>query len=404
LLNAFASCIAYAFVAQAAQPKSIRIYPELDGHWFLDGKLAFGCEVSYSNGGKRRTPGYLNGNLSWRELIVECEQALLHGDELLVDLYKVRQNKNTLVLRARHRDNPKVETTFEIKIPPIQSIRVLLPENMEPFYGARIEPLISLEWANGVRYTYKAAEASALVPRDSVELYFNANRVYDGAIQLPAFNLNEPHTFSLSVLWAGRSMLHDVQSFAYRGRDHRVWKFKTISGADARRQGKAPTGMDGAEGFYGAAGADAYEVHVCLSMNVDRTQLAVTATNGFKTFTRIFKPEEFSLEIVALGGDGGDGGRGGEGGPAPFDDPYRAGIGGNGGRGGRGGKGAVVTFESTPECEAFIPCIIVNNADGTNGRPGQGGRGGVFSSGYGVPTFFEMLFPSRNYDGAPGEE
>jgi hypothetical protein len=62
----------------------------------------------------------------------------------------------------------------------------------------------------------------------------------------------------------------------------------------------------------------------------------------------------------------------------------------------------VVTIESTPDTEAFLPCIIVDNADGLNGKPGQGGRGGVFSSGYGVPTLLELLFPSRNYDGEPG--
>ncbi|MFM9004164.1 MAG: hypothetical protein ACKOSR_01475, partial [Flavobacteriales bacterium] len=330
ILFAFTTGTAWS---SAAQPKSIRIYPELEGHWFLDGKMAFGCEVTYSNGGKRRTAGYLNGNLPWRDLIVQCEQGWVHGDELLVDLFKVRQNNNTLVVRARHRENPKVETSFEIKVPPLTSIGVLLPENTHPFYGKSIVPFISLEWANGVRYTYKASDSRALIARDSVEMYFNSSRMYNGIIQLPVFNIEEPHTFSISVVWAGKPWLHDVQSFAYRGKDHRVWNFTSASGADARRQAKAPTGMDGAEGFYGLPGADAEEVHVRLSMNADKTRMAATASNGIKTFTRIFKPEEFSLEIVARGGDGGDGGRGGEGGSAPFDDPYKAGVGGNGGRG-----------------------------------------------------------------------
>jgi hypothetical protein len=164
----------------------------------------------------------------------------------------------------------------------------------------------------------------------------------------------------------------------------------------------APKGMDGAEGFHGMAGTDAPEVRVKLSWNDDKSRLIVEAANGIDFYRDSFSPDEFSLEIIARGGNGGDGGRGGEGGAAPFDDPYRAGIGGRGGSGGRSGKGAVVTIESTPNTEAFLPCIIVDNADGLNGKPGQGGRGGVFSSGYGVPTLLELLFPSRNYDGEPG--
>ena len=404
ILFALAGVFSSISAREALQPKSIRIYPDIEGHWFLDGKMAFGCEITYTNGGKRRTSGYLNGNLSWRELLVESEQALVHGDELLVDLYKVRQNKNTLVIRARHTNNPKVETTYEIKIPPLKDVGILLPEEEKPFYGTIIEPFIFLEWANGVRYTYKPSDVRAFVPRDSVQLYFNTTLVYDGKVQLPSFNLNDSHKFSLSVVCTSKPWLHDVQTYAFRGKDHCVWRFETSDGSDARRQFAAPKGMDGAEGYHGLPGGDAEEVHVRLSMNEGRSSLVVTAWNGFKTYTRVFKPEEFSLEIIALGGNGGDGGRGGEGGAAPYDDHYKAGVGGKGGRGGNGGKGAVVTFDSTPDSEAFIACITVDNADGKPGRPGRGGRGGVFSSGYGVPTFFELLFPSRNYDGEPGDE
>jgi hypothetical protein len=143
---------------------------------------------------------------------------------------------------------------------------------------------------------------------------------------------------------------------------------------------------------------------VKLALSDDKRSISVSATNGQRVFTHVFSVEEFSLEIIARGGNGGNGGRGGEGGSAPFGDPYRAGVGGRGGRGGQGGKGAKITIDSTPEAELFIPCIIIDNSDGKPGRPGAGGKGGVFSSGYGTPTLIELLFPPRNYDGLPGEE
>jgi hypothetical protein len=161
--------------------------------------------------------------------------------------------------------------------------------------------------------------------------------------------------------------------------------------------------MDGAEGFHGLPGSDAEEVTLKLYMRDDKKKLIVEATNGTSAFRKEFSPDEFSLEVIARGGNGGDGGKGGEGGSAPFDNPSGAGIGGKGGSGGRGGKGAVVSITASPESESFIPCIIVDNADGASGKPGKGGRGGQFSSGYGVPTLLDLLFPTRNYDGDPGE-
>lgn len=395
--------LAEAF-ADPSMPKSIRIFPDIQSHWFLDGTMDFGCEVTYTNGGKRRTPGYLNGNLPWKELVCISDQALFDGDRLIVDLFKVRQNNNTLQISVSMRDFSLVKSVFEIKIPPLQSIQILLPENVKPRYSSTLEPYIRLEWVNGVSLTYKASDHKSPVPADSLELYFNNQRVYGGIVNLPAFDMLQPHTFSLSALWSSKPWLNDTQVFPFIGSDHRVWKFTAANGANARKQALAPKGMDGAEGFQGQPGGDAPDVTVILFLSPDKSKLIVEATNGVNAYRKEFSPQEFSLEIIARGGNGGNGGKGGEGGAAPYDDPYRAGVGGNGGRGGRGGKGAVINIQSTPETEAFIPCIIVDNEDGISGKPGQGGRGGVFSSGYGVPTLLEMMFPSRNYDGLPGED
>jgi hypothetical protein len=397
-------CLIAGALADASLPKSIRIFPDIQSHWFLDGTMEFGCEVTYTNGGKRRTAGYLNGNLPWKELVCNSDQALFDGDRLIVDLFKVRQNNNTLLISVSMRDFSLVKSVFEIKIPPLESIQILLPEHVKPRYSSTLEPYIRLEWVNGVSITYKASDHKPPVPADSVELYFNNQRIYGGKVSLPAFEMLEPHNFSLSVLWSSKPWLNDTQIFPFIGSDHRVWKFAAANGANARKQAIAPKGMDGAEGFHGQPGGDAPEVTVNLFLNADKSKLIVEATNGVNAYRNEFSPQDFSLEIIAHGGNGGNGGKGGEGGAAPFDDPYRAGIGGNGGRGGKGGKGAVINIQSTPETEAFIPSIIVDNAEGKSGRPGPGGRGGTFSSGYGVPTLLEMIFPSRNYDGLPGED
>ena len=396
-------CIAPRLVANGNLPKSIRIYPEVEGFWFLDGFLDFGCEVTYINGGKRRTAGYLNGNLPWKELVCQSDQAIFHGDRMIVDLFKVRQNNNTLVVNVHMRDFTICKSTYEIKIPPLQSLRVIVPDPQKARYGSVIEPYVSLSWANGVSYTYKCSDPKSMIPRDSVELFFNSTRVFDGKVHLPAFNMLESHTFSLSALWSGKPWLYDIQVYPYRGKEHAVWKFETVNGADARKQSPAPKGMDGAEGFHGLPGSDAEEVTLKLYMRDDKKKLIVEATNGTSAFRKEFSPDEFSLELIVRGGNGGDGGKGGEGGSAPFDNPSGAGIGGKGGSGGRGGKGAVVSITASPESESFIPCIIVDNADGASGKPGKGGRGGQFSSGYGVPTLLDLLFPTRNYDGDPGE-
>ena len=397
-------CLLEDAVAYASMPKSILIYPDLQSHWFLDGSMEFGCEVTYTNGGKRRTPGYLNGNLPWKEMVCVSEQALFDGDRIIVDLFKVKQNNNTLLISVSMRDFSLVKSVFEIKIPPLESIQILLPENAKPRYSSTIDPFIRLEWVNGVSYTYKASDDKTLVHADSVEMYFNNQRIYGGKVNLPPFDMLEPHSFSLSVLWATKPWLNDTQIFPFRGSDHRVWTFEAANGANARKQAVAPKGMDGADGFQGLPGEDAPEVTVKLALSADKKLLIVESTNGIHAYREEFSPEEFSLEIIARGGNGGNGGKGGEGGAAPFDDPYRAGVGGNGGNGGQGGKGAIISIQSTPETEAFIACILVDNEEGTSGMPGQGGRGGVFSSGYGVPTLLEMFFPSRNYDGLPGED
>ncbi|MFN5621116.1 MAG: hypothetical protein ACK478_07430 [Flavobacteriales bacterium] len=391
-------------LAAAPLPKAMRIFPDLGGVWFLNGKLSFGCEVTYNHGGKRRTAGYLNGNIAWRDIICESEQATFAGDEALVDMFQVRRNNNTLLIKAHLRDYPLVKAEFEIKIPPLQSISVFIPEDIRPRCGKMIEPYVDLTWANGAGYTYRYSDERALISADSVHLFFNQERVFDGRVKLPVFNLLEPHVFSLSVVWSGKPWLNDVQVFPYYGKNHRVWKFESADGDSGKDQAQAPRGMDGAEGYHGLPGEDAPEVKVNLRWSDDKSKLVVEASNGVDSFRDEFSPEEFSLEIVAHGGDGGNGGRGGEGGAAPLSEPYRAGIGGKGGKGGRGGNGAVVTITSTPEAEGFIPCIIVDAAQGKSGKPGKGGKGGIYSNGYGPATLPELLFPSRNYDGEPGDE
>ena len=76
------------------------------------------------------------------------------GDEMVVDLYKVRSNNNTLLIRVHMSDYSNVKSEFELKIPPLEELQILLPEQIKPRYASEIEPFIHLKWVNGASYTF----------------------------------------------------------------------------------------------------------------------------------------------------------------------------------------------------------------------------------------------------------
>lgn len=388
----------------AAAPKSIRIRPDLAGHWFLDGKLEFGCEVAYTNGGKRRTAGYLNGNVLWSEFFCTSEQATFDNGVCYVDLAAVMRNQQTLVIEVQCIEYPLIKASFTLKVPPLTSIGVALPKRSKLRYGSTLEPLVTVAYANGVEYVFEPSGADALIASDSLELYFNQTRILDGRIELPPFSFGADHAFTISVVWKSKPWINDLQQFSYDGNDDCTVKFSASSGRIGANQTPAPAGMIGAEGFYGGSGVDGLPVELRVYLNADQTVLHVDATCAGKSVQRKLNPQEASYTLTARGGEGGLGGVGGNGGNAPFSDPYSAGIGGKGGRGGRGGKGSPVKVICASGAQHFLPCIIIDNSGGDGGAGGKGGRGGAYANTSSSPTLMQLLFPSHNYSGEKGEE
>ena len=388
----------------SATPKLMKLVPDLNGHWFLDGKLEFGCDVTYSNGGKRRTAGYLNGNLLWSDFYCESEQATFDNGVFYVDMMAVARNNQSLVIHARMRDYPIVKASFIIKIPPIESIRVEIPKREKLRYGNIIEPWVSITYANGVVYVHEPTSLESLISPDSIDLYFNQTRILDGRITLPEYTLGSDHAFTVSAMWRSKPWINDVQHLTYHGKDDCEVKFFVGQGMKGANQADAPLGMTGAEGYYGMKGADGIPVEVRVYLSADSTTLHVDAQCGVRSVQRKLDPREASFTLIARGGKGGAGGSGGDGGNAPLADPYAAGYGGKGGKGGQGGKGSSVKILCSASAQQFLPCLVIDNSGGDGGDGGKCGRGGAYATVSGAPTLLQLLFPSRNYSGDDGEQ
>jgi hypothetical protein len=392
----------FNLMAQQSVPKSVKIFPELEGHWFLNGQLKFGCEVTYANGGKRRSAGYLQGNVLWSEFNCSSNQAIFDRDLCMVDLSAVARNGNALVINACLADYPQVKTTFTIKAPPIKQLRVGLSDGSRIRYGRTIEPIITVDYNNGLSYSFLPGDAESLVAADSVELYFNKEKIPAGAFRLPEYSPQMDRRFTLAVVWKSKPWLNDVATFVYDGRDDVLIRLEGNTGGDGKNQQKAPKAMDGAEGYYGLPGSDGPPVEIIMRYDSLNNKLSLDVTSAMKKVYKLLDPREASITLIARGGRGGKGGRGGEGGDATFMEPYAAGIGGNGGVGGTGGKGSRIVIRCTRSAERFLPCLIIDNSGGDGGIGGKGGLGGKFSNGMSAPTFLDLLFPSRNYSGIQG--
>jgi len=209
------ACLSASTFAKEQEPRSLRIYPELESGWFLTGQLDFGCEVTYANGGKRRSTGYLNGNLPWGEFLVESDQASAHGDLLLVDLYKVRSNQQTLVIKVKLKNAPHVQSVFDLKMPQLEAISIFLPNVSRARHGKRISPHITFQWANRFTNSVSCCNRRSLLALDSIQIFLNNSRVFDYRITLPDSSEVDSQTFSLSVLWASKPWISDTQVYSF---------------------------------------------------------------------------------------------------------------------------------------------------------------------------------------------
>jgi hypothetical protein len=186
----------------------------LESGWFLTGQLHFGCEVTYANGGKRRSTGYLNGNLPWGEFIVESNQATAHGDLLLVDLFDVRSNQQTLEIKVRLKNSLQVESIFELRIPPVESVNIFLPNANRARFGRKIKPHINVQWANRFDVTFNACKRNPIVSLDSVQIYLNDTRLYNCRVTIPEKSDSVTQKFSLSVIWSSKPWINDTEIYS----------------------------------------------------------------------------------------------------------------------------------------------------------------------------------------------
>lgn len=387
-----------------AEPKSLRIFPDLAGHWFLDGRLDFGCEVIYTNGARRRTAGYLHGNLLWSGFQCVSRQGYFDRGVCMVDMAEVTRNENMLVIEVSMVDYPLIKHTFKIKVPALTALVVSLPAKARLRDGEVLEPLVTAEYSNGLAYTFNPGSADALIPTDSLELFFNKERIWDGTIELPHYEAGMSRSSSISALWKSMPWINDRLPIVVQGKKNLELVFPAADGADGRAQSDAPKGMNGVEGFFGQPGADGQPVVLQVRW-IERKQRLLVATecNG-KWITHEFNPLTTSLTLVARGGKGGRGGRGGMGGNASFADSFAAGEGGPGGRGGKGGKGSSVKIVCSPDAKIYLPAIIIDNTGGEGGYGGPGGRGGLMGDPMHVYSLRDFFLPARYYPGETGLE
>jgi hypothetical protein len=225
-------------LANEQEPKSLRIFPDVESGWFLDGELDFGCEVTYANGGKRRSTGYLNGNIPWSEFLVESEQAIAYGDRLLVDLFKVRINQQTLVIKVRLRNAPFVQSIFDLKVPPMESVSIFIANGRSIRRGKKVNPRITIQWANDFFYENSLCNRSSLIPIDSVQIYLNEKRIFDCRLILPNTTEQESETFSLSIIWSSKPWMNDTKVYGFDGtrRTNRASLFSRLKLSERRKK------------------------------------------------------------------------------------------------------------------------------------------------------------------------
>jgi hypothetical protein len=212
--------------ANDLEAKSLRIFPDLESDWFLDGELDFGCEITYSNGGKRRTTGYLNGNIPWNQLVVESEQATAYGGQLLVDLYRVRNNNQTLVIKVKLRSAPHVQSIFDLKVPPIETISIFFPRNRLFFLKRNTSLHVSVQWANHFRNEYSLCGGRQVMSLDSIQIFLNKQPFFDCRLRLSQGVDFSNKTLSISVAWISKPWINDTKE--YRIEEHEVIKNLSI--------------------------------------------------------------------------------------------------------------------------------------------------------------------------------
>ena len=391
--------------SQNKRLSSLKIVVDTAQIWFASGVLPIGAEITYHSGMKRRTTGYLNGNLRWQNMELVSDQGKLNGDVFLIDLEKARLNMGKVEIMMTCAHDTSSHDKMVLHLPKLERIALLIPEDIKLKPGTTFTPDMSFYYSNGQEYVTAPWKPGSFVKGESLRLFYNKTELKDGLFQVPN-NLIEAGDFvTLSAVWKEDPQIYDVKIYAIDydfTESFKLFLPPALDGKDGRGGGDDQNGVDGGDGFDGMDAPDT-ELFMWLSDSTNTLHVQVTVGKEQKQFS--LNPGIGKFELDIRGGKGGNGGQGGRGGDAGINVNSLGGIGGNGGNGGVGGKGAKLIIFCDVKAEKYLPQIHINNLGGEGGAGGMGGLGGRVTS-IDNSSFFDVVFPTRNdpgYQGWQGE-
>lgn len=383
--------------------KSVRLIADTSGLWFLNGTLPIGCEVTYENGKKRRTTGYLNGNMNWKNFQLKSEQGEYKSGVFIIDIAKAEANERKVVIEVSVKGE-SISGRYTLRLPNLVSIAVLVPESQRLLPGTSFNPEISFYFSNGKRYRSNPWSKHTFISGDKIALFYNKDEVTDGLIRIPENVIESGDRITLSALWKKDRSIFDVRIYTLDFDFVEYMIYKTEIGKDGLEGTNGSTNQNGGNGMNGEQGQNGREVHVYMWLDSTATVLQLKSVSGENRNEVMLKPGIGKVDIEVRGGTGGNGGDGGKGGDAASNTGDSGGVGGNGGNGGNGGDGGVVKIWCDSLAEGFLSQININNLGGAGGFLGKGGKGGEADDGE-TGFLIDLFFPSRNskgYDGVPG--
>lgn len=388
-------------LAEARVVKSLNIVADKGSAWFLNGKLEVGVEVFYNKGLKRRTTGYLNGDLGWRKIQITCAQGTVSRGVIKVDLNKVKANNNTITIDVVWDNDPTKTAHLDLVIPELQTIKLIIPEDAEIIPGKSFQPVVFFQFKNGIKYLCEPWSKSSLIKPNEITLYMDRDTVPDGIVMIPNDVLSKGLRPMLSVVWNKNPELFDMQELTIEFDYTETLYFSELKASAGVPGSVGGVNQDGQQGQAGSTGKHALLLDIYMWFDNDSLQLKIHTVYDEMQNDYSFKPGAGKLEIILKGGDGGDGGEGGQGGDGEDGTNQSGGRGGDGGNGGDGGKGGKIRIFVEKEAEVYLPQLSINNSGGVGGIGGKGGRGGKMGDA-GQSSFFEVLFPPRNGNGNDG--
>ena len=401
---ALACILQFLFLGSFAADRSVksaRLIADTSGMWFLNGVLPVGYELTYENGRKRRTTGFLNGNLGWKKCNLTSDQGELKSGYFIIDLAKAEANQRSVVIELSM-SNPLIKQRYTFKLPELTAIALLVPEKQQLMPGVQFSPEVNFAFSNGRRYQSDPWSKESLISGNELQLYANKELVENGVVVIPENILEAGDRITLSILWKQNRSLFDVRIFALEFNFLKYLRYKRETAMDGLAGKNGISNQKGMTGEQGQTGQAGRTVDVFMWLDDSDGMLHVQTTCDEFQDIVLLKPGIGKVEIEVQGGKGGNGGDGGKGGNASSDSGDMGGIGGDGGNGGNGGAGGIVKIWCDSLATKYLSQLNINNLGGAGGFGGKGGKGGrtdeEFSS-----FLFSMLFPSRNSSGNDGE-